>query len=132
MGPASSLYGSGAMGGVMSVSLDTPARTSLEVSRSSMGGASSAVVKAPISENRSVMAAFRKGGRGRSSTALPLNTKFEQSSLYLREQRAVGDAVVSGEFLASRVATSARVIPTFPMSASADTQRTDMSSSIFA
>ena len=102
MGPASSLYGSGAMGGVMSVSLDTPARTSLEVSRSSMGGASSAVVKAPISETRSVMAAFRKGGRGRSSTALPLNTKFEQSSLYLQEQRAVGDAVVSGEFLASR------------------------------
>ena len=102
MGPASSLYGSGAMGGVMSVSLDTPARTSLEVSRSSMGGASSAVIKAPISETRSVMASFRKSGRGHSSTALPLNTKFEQSSLYLREQGAVGGAFVSGEFLASR------------------------------
>lgn len=102
MGPASSLYGSGAMGGVMSVSLDTPTRTSLEVSRSSMGGTSSAVVKAPISETRSVMASFRKSGRGHSSTALPLNTKFEQSSLYLREQGAVGGAFVSGEFLASR------------------------------
>ena len=102
MGPASSLYGSGAMGGVMSVSLDTPARTSLEVSRSSIGGASSAVIKAPISETRSVMASFRKSGRGHSSTALPLNTKFEQSSLYLREQGAVGGAFVSGEFLASR------------------------------
>ncbi|MDG1653753.1 MAG: TonB-dependent receptor [Luminiphilus sp.] len=102
MGPASSLYGSGAMGGVMSVSLDTPARTSLEVSRSSMGGASSAVIKAPISETRSVMASFRKSDRGHSSTALPLNTQFEQSSLYLREQGAVGGAFVSGEFLASR------------------------------
>jgi outer membrane receptor protein involved in Fe transport len=102
MGPASSLYGSGAMGGVMSVSLETPARTSLEVSRSSMGDASSAVVKAPISETRSVMAAFRKGRLGQSSSAIPLNTKFEQSSLYLREQRAVGGAFVSGEFLASR------------------------------
>ncbi len=102
MGPASSLYGSGAMGGVMSVSLDTPARTSLEMSRSTMGGASSAVVKAPISETRAIMAAFRKSRRGHSSTAIPLNTKFEQSSLYLQEQRGVGDAFVSGEFLASR------------------------------
>ncbi|MDA8662291.1 TonB-dependent receptor [Luminiphilus sp.] len=102
MGPASSLYGSGAMGGVMSVSLDTPARTSLELSRSSMGGSSSAVVKAPISDTRSLMAAFRSSERGHSSTALPLNTAFEQSSLYLREQRAVGDALVSGEILTSR------------------------------
>ena len=102
MGPASSLYGSGAMGGVMSVSLDTPARTSLEVGRSSMGRASSTVIKAPISENRSVMAAFRKSRRGHSNSAIPLNTKFEQSSLFLREQRAVGNAFVSGEFLASR------------------------------
>ncbi|MDA8946254.1 TonB-dependent receptor, partial [Luminiphilus sp.] len=55
-----------------------------------------------ISDTRSLMAAFRSSERGHSSTALPLNTAFEQSSLYLREQRAVGDALVSGEILTSR------------------------------
>lgn len=114
MGPASSLYGSGAMGGVMSVSLDTPARTSLELSRSSMGGGSSAVVKTPISDTRSLMAAFRSSERGHSSTALPLNTTFEQSSLYLREQRAVGNALVSGEILASRGANIGKSNAYFP------------------
>ena len=101
MGPASSLYGSGAMGGVMNVSLLNPTQTSVSVSASSMGNAREVSLKTPINESTSLVGGIREASNGKSGDGTPLNTSFEQSTLYVRNTSYVNDTEVSTELLVS-------------------------------
>ena len=101
MGPASSLYGSGAMGGVMNVSLLNPTETSVSVSGSSMGNAREISLKTPVNESTSVVGSIREASNGKSGGGMPLNTRFEQSAFYLRNKSFVNDTEVSTEVLVS-------------------------------
>ena len=101
MGPASSLYGSGAMGGVMNVSLLKPTATSVSVSGASMGNAREVSLKIPVKESTSVVASIREASNGKSGDGSPLNTRFEQSAFYIRNRSSVNDTEVSTEVLVS-------------------------------
>ena len=101
MGPASSLYGSGAMGGVMNVSLLNPNQTSVSVSASSIGNAREASLKTPINKFTSVVGSIREASNGKSGDGTPLNTSFEQSTFYVRNKSYVNDTEVSTEVLVS-------------------------------
>ena len=101
MGPASSLYGSGAMGGVMNVSLLNPTETSVSVSGSSMGNAREVSLKTPVNESTSVVGSIREASNGKSGDGTPLNTRFEQSAFYIRNRSSVNDTEVSTEVLVS-------------------------------
>ena len=101
MGPASSLYGSGAMGGVMNVSLLNPTQTSVSVSASSMGNAREVSLKTPINESTSLVGGIREASNGKSGDGTPLNTSFEQSTFYVRNTSYVNDTEVSTEVLVS-------------------------------
>ena len=101
MGPASSLYGSGAMGGVMNVSLLNPTQTSVSVSASSMGNAREVSLKTPINESTSLVGGIREASNGKSGDGTPLNTSFEQSTLYVRNTSYVNETEVSTEVLVS-------------------------------
>ncbi len=101
MGPASSLYGSGAMGGVMNVSLLNPTQTSVSVSASSMGNAREVSLKTPINESTSLVGGIREASNGKSGDGTPLNTSFEQSTFYVRNKSYVNDTEVSTEVLVS-------------------------------
>ena len=101
MGPASSLYGSGAMGGVMNVSLLDPTETSVSVSGSSMGNTREVSLKTPVNESTSVVGSIREASNGKSGEGTPLNTRFEQSALYIRNKSFVNDTEVSTEVLIS-------------------------------
>ena len=99
MGPASSLYGSGAMGGVMNVSLLNPNQTSVSVSASSIGNALEASLKTPINKFTSFVGSIREASNGKSGDGTPLNTSFEQSTFYVRNKSYVNDTEVSTEVL---------------------------------
>jgi len=99
MGPASSLYGSGAMGGVMNVSLLNPNQTSVSVSASSIGNAREASLKTPINKFTSFVGSIREASNGKSGDGTPLNTSFEQSTFYVRNKSYVNDTEVSTEVL---------------------------------
>ena len=101
MGPASSLYGSGAMGGVMNVSLLNPNQTSVSVSASSIGNAREASLKTPINKFTSLVGSIREASNGKSGDGTPLNTSFEQSTFYVRNKSYVNDTEVSTEVLVS-------------------------------
>ena len=101
MGPASSLYGSGAMGGVMNVSLLNPTQTSLSVSASSMGNAREVSLKTPINASTSLLGSIREASNGKSGDGTLLNTSFEQSTFYVRNKSYVNDTEVSTEVLVS-------------------------------
>ena len=101
MGPASSLYGSGAMGGVMNVSLLNPTQTSVSVSASSIGNAREASLKTPINKFTSLVGSIREASNGKSGDGTPLNTSFEQSTFYVRNKSYVNDTEVSTEVLVS-------------------------------
>ena len=101
MGPASSLYGSGAMGGVMNVSLRTPSETSLSVSGSSMGNARDLLLKTPINDRTSVVGSIRKASNGKSADGTQLNSGFEQSALYVHDKSYFNETVVATEMLLS-------------------------------
>ena len=101
MGPASSLYGSGAMGGVMNVSLLNPNQTSVSVSASSIGNAREASLKTPINKFTSFVGSIREASNGKSGDGTPLNTSFEQSTFYVRNKSCVNDTEVSTEVLVS-------------------------------
>ena len=101
MGPASSLYGSGAMGGVMNVSLLNPTETSVSVNASSMGSAREISLKTPLNEDTSLVGSMREASNGKSGDGTPLNTGFEQSAFYVRNKFFVNDTEVSTEVLVS-------------------------------
>ena len=115
MGPASSLYGSGAMGGVMNVSLLNPTQTSLSVSASSMGNAREVSLKTPVNESTSLLGSIREASNGKSGDGTPLNTSFEQSTFYVRNKSFVNDKEVSTEVLVSNgndIGKSSALFPT--------------------
>ena len=115
MGPASSLYGSGAMGGVMNVSLLNPTQTSVSVSASSMGNAREASLKTPINEFTSLVGSIREASNGKSGDGTPLNTNFEQSTFYVRNKSYVTDTEVSTEVFVSNgndIGKSSALFPT--------------------
>ena len=115
MGPASSLYGSGAMGGVMNVSLLNPTQTSVSVSASSMGNAREASLKTPINEFTSLVGSIREASNGKAGDGTPLNTSFEQSTFYVRNKSYVTDTEVSTEVLVSNgndIGKSSALFPT--------------------
>ena len=99
MGPASSLYGSGAMGGVMNVSLLNPTQTSVSLNASSMGNAREVSLKTPINKNTALLGSIREASNGKSGDGTPLNTGFEQSTFYVRNKSYVNDTEVSTEVL---------------------------------
>ncbi|MBL6901515.1 MAG: TonB-dependent receptor [Luminiphilus sp.] len=101
MGPASSLYGSGAMGGVVSVSLVDPEATSVSVGVSSTGQARDMAIKTSLNGNNTFMVDTRTANPATSANGSALNTAYRQSSLYFRHQREHGDLVLGGEVLAS-------------------------------
>ena len=114
MGPASSLYGSGAMGGVMNVSLLNPTQTSVSVSASSMGNAREVSLKTPINESTSLVGGIREASNGKSGDGTPLNTSFEQSTLYVRNTSYVNDTEVSTEVLVSNGSDIGKSSALFP------------------
>ena len=99
MGPASSLYGSGAMGGVMNVSLLNPTQTSVSLNASSMGNAREVSLKTPINKNTAFLGSIREASNGKSGDGTPLNTGFEQSTFYVRNKSYINDTEVSTEVL---------------------------------
>ena len=99
MGPASSLYGSGAMGGVMNVSLLNPTQTSVSLNASSMGNAREVSLKTPINKNTALLGSIREASNGKSGDGTQLNTGFEQSTFYVRNKSYVNDTEVSTEVL---------------------------------
>lgn len=101
MGPASSLYGSGAMGGVMNVSLLNPTETSVSVNASSMGSAREISLKTPLNEDTSLVGSMREASNGKSGDGTPLNTGFEQSAFYVRNKSHVNMTEISTELLVS-------------------------------
>ena len=101
MGPASSLYGSGAMGGVMNVSLLNPTETSVSVNASSMGSAREISLKTPLNEDTSLVGSMREASNGKSGDGTPLNTGFEQSAFYVRNKSHVNMTEISAELLVS-------------------------------
>ena len=101
MGPASSLYGSGAMGGVMNVSLLNPTETSVSVNASSMGSAREISLKTPLNEDTSLVGSMREASNSKSGDGTPLNTGFEQSAFYIRNKSHVNMTEISTELLVS-------------------------------
>lgn len=101
MGPASSLYGSGAMGGVMNVSLLNPTATSVSVNASSMGNAREISLKTPVNESTSLLGSIREASDGKSGDGTSLNTGFKQSTFYVRNKSHVNMTEFSTELLVS-------------------------------
>ena len=101
MGPASSLYGSGAMGGVMNVSLLNPTATSVSVNASSMGSAHEVSLKTPVNEDTSLVGSIREASNGKSGDGTSLNTGFKQSTFYVRHKSHVNMTEFSTELLVS-------------------------------
>ena len=101
MGPSSSLYGSGAMGGVMNVSLQNPTDTSVSVSASSMGNARDILLKTPINKHTSLTGSIRNASNGKAADGEPLNTGYEQSALYVHNKSHFNDTALSTEVLLS-------------------------------
>lgn len=101
MGPGSSLYGSGAMGGVMNVSLDRPQTTTLSIGLSSMGEARDILLKTAISDQTSIATAIRKASDSTSGGGTRLNTGYDQSTLYVSDKTYFGETAVSTEVLLS-------------------------------
>lgn len=115
MGPASSLYGSGAMGGVMNVSLNKPTETSVSIGVSSMGRARDVLVSAPIGERTSLAANMRKASASKSADDTRLNTGYEQSALYVSDKAYFGDNTLATEVLVSNgsdIGKSSALFPT--------------------
>ena len=114
IGPASSLYGSGAMGGVMNVSLQNPAETSVSLSGSSMGNAREFLLRTPINDRTAVVGSIRKASNGKSADGTGLNSRFEQSALYAHNQAYFNDSSVSTEVLLSNGANIGKSSALFP------------------
>lgn len=101
MGPGSSLYGSGAMGGVMNVSLDRPNATTLSVGLSSMGEARDILLKTAISDQTSIATTIRRASDSTSGGGTRLNTGYDQSTLYVSDKTYIGETAISSEVLLS-------------------------------
>lgn len=115
MGPASSLYGSGAMGGVMNVSLNKPTETSVSIGASSMGRARNILVSAPISARTSLVGNIRRASTSKSAEDTRLNTGYEQSALYVSDKTYFGDNTLATEVLVSNGSDIGKSSALFPI-----------------
>jgi iron complex outermembrane receptor protein len=125
MGPASSLYGSGAMGGVMNVSLARPTETSLRVGVSSMGNAYDMLFKTPVSERTALVTSFRSANSSKSGNDTRLNTSYEQSMVYASDEGHLGQATVTTEAFISNGRDIGKSTALFPNSRVTDYPQDD-------
>lgn len=100
MGPASSLYGSGAMGGVLSLSLREPEQTALNLSLGSAGSHRGLGLETRISDETAISASFKVADASQASNNQLLNTGFRQSAVYMRNTQMLGDLLINSEFIA--------------------------------
>lgn len=100
MGPASSLYGSGAMGGVLSASLREPEQTTLNIQLGSAGNYRGFGVETRLNDQTTIAGSFKSASNSRAADNKPLNTGFRQSALYVRNTQTVGELLISSEVIA--------------------------------
>lgn len=100
MGPASSLYGSGAMGGVLSASLREPQQTALNFRLGSAGNYHGIGLETRLNDQTAIAASFKSTSNSRAADNEPLNTAFRQSALYARNIQTVRELLISSEFIA--------------------------------
>ena len=100
MGPASSLYGSGAMGGVLSASLREPEQTTLNIQLGSAGNYRGFGLETRLNDQTTIAGSFKSASNSRAANNKPLNTGFRQSALYARNTQTVGELLISSEVIA--------------------------------
>ena len=100
-GPASSLYGSGAMGGVLSASLREPKQTALNLQLGSAGNYRGFGFETRLTDRTAISASVKSASNSRAADNEPLNSGFRQSALYARNTEAVGDFLINSEVIAS-------------------------------
>ena len=100
MGPASSLYGSGAMGGVVSTSLREPEQTALNVQLGSAGNYRGFGLETRLNDQTTIAGSFKSANNSRAADNRPLNTGFRQSALYARNTQAAGEFLINTEVIA--------------------------------
>ena len=101
MGPASSLYGSGAMGGVLSASLREPEQTALNVQLGSAGKYRGFWLETRLNDQTTIAGSFKSASNSHAANNEQLNTGFRQSALYARNTHTVGELLISSEVIAS-------------------------------
>lgn len=99
MGPASSLYGSGAMGGVLSASLREPEQTALNVQLGSAGKYRGFGLETRLNDQTTIAGTFKSASNSRAADNEQLNTGFRQSALYARNTQTVGELLISSEVI---------------------------------
>ena len=100
MGPASSLYGSGAMGGVLSASLREPEQTALHLQLGSAGNSRGFGFETRLTNQTAITASLKSANNSRAADNEPLNTGFRQSALYARNTQTIGDLLINAEVIA--------------------------------
>ncbi len=100
MGPASSLYGSGAMGGVLSASLREPEQTTLNIQLGSAGNYRGFGVETRLNDQTTIAGSFKSASNSRAADDKPLNTGLRQFALYAQNTQTVGELLISSEVIA--------------------------------
>ncbi len=100
MGPASSLYGSGAMGGVLSASLREPEQTTLNIQLGSAGHHRGFGVETRLNDQTTIATSFKSANNSRAADNRPLNTGFRQSAMYARNTQTAGEFLINTEVIA--------------------------------
>ena len=100
MGPASSLYGSGAMGGVLSASLKEPEQTAAHLQLGSAGDYRELGFQTRLAGQTTVSSSFKSSNSSRAADNGPLNTGFRQSALYARNTQSIGELLINSEVIA--------------------------------
>ena len=100
MGPASSLYGSGAMGGVISASLREPDQTALNIQLGSAGTYRGFGLETRLNDQTTIAGSFKSANNSRAADNEQLNTAFQQSALYARNTQTVDELLISSEVIA--------------------------------
>ncbi len=100
MGPASSLYGSGAMGGVLSASLREPEQTALNVQLGSAGNYRGFGLETRLNDQTTIAGSFKSANNSRAADNEQLNTAFRQSALHARNTQTVDKLLISSELIA--------------------------------
>ena len=100
MGPASSLYGSGAMGGVLSASLTEPEQTAVRLQLSSAGNYRGFDFQTGLKDQTTIATSLKSANNSRAADNGPLNTGFRQSALYARNTQTAGEFLINTEVIA--------------------------------
>ena len=100
MGPASSLYGSGAMGGVLSASLRKPEQTAVHLQLGSAGNYRGFGFQTRLTEQTTIATSLKSANNSSAADNGPLNTGFRQSALYARNTQTAGEFLINTEVIA--------------------------------